>query len=72
MGAIAVVMIAILLITVFIRVLAKLFIEKYKNGVQTKEIDYRVFFFIVISFLSLGIGITVAIDNPGFMGLGIT
>lgn len=44
-----------------------------KEGVK-KEVDYRVFFIIGISFLPLGIVLTFVVGNPGFigfMGLGI-
>ena len=44
-----------------------------KEGVK-REVDYRVFFIIGISFLPLGIVLTVVVGNPGFigfMGLGI-
>jgi flagellar basal body-associated protein FliL len=44
-----------------------------KEGVK-REVDYRAFFIIGISFLPLGIVLTFVVGNPGFigfMGLGI-
>jgi hypothetical protein len=67
-------MIAILLIAVFVLVITVLWMKKNKKNGQSKEIDYRAFFFLGITFLSLGSVFTFAIDNPGFigfMGLGI-
>ncbi len=67
-------MIVILLIAVFVLILTVLWMKKNKKNGQSKEIDYRAFFFMGITFLSLGIVFTFAVDNPGFigfMGLGI-
>ena len=74
MSTIAIIMIVILLIAIFFLILIVLWMKKNKKKDQSKEIDYRVFFPIGITFLSLGIVFTFAIDNPGFigfMGLGI-
>jgi hypothetical protein len=67
-------MIGILFITIFILIVTVLWMKKKGNEGKRKEIDYRVFFIMGISFLPLGIVLTFVVGNPGFigfMGLGI-
>ena len=42
--------------------------KKRKDG-KSKETDYRAFFIMGISFLPLGIVMTITIGNPGMLGL---
>ncbi|MFX0207767.1 MAG: hypothetical protein ACFFDT_17390, partial [Candidatus Hodarchaeota archaeon] len=42
--------------------------KKRKEG-KSKETDYRAFFIMGISFLPLGIVMTITIGNPGMLGL---
>ena len=45
-----------------------------QKDVVKREVDYRVFFIMGISFLPIGIVLTFVVGNPGFigfMGLGI-
>ena len=47
--------------------------KNQKEGIK-REVDYRAFFIMGVSFLPLGIVLTFAVGNPGFigfMGLGI-
>lgn len=39
-----------------------------QNNGGTREVDYRAFFIMGISFLPLGIVLTFVVDNPGFIG----
>lgn len=74
MSIIVIVLIAVLLSIVFILILTALWVRKHKENEQSKEVDYRVFFIMGISFLPLGIVLTFVVGNPGFigfMGLGI-
>jgi len=74
MSIIAIIMISILLITIFVLIATIFWVMKNRKNELTKEIDYRVFFIMGISFLPLGIVLTFVVDNPGFigfMGLGI-
>jgi hypothetical protein len=67
-------MIGILIITIFILIVTVLWMKKKGNEGKRKEIDYRAFFIMGISFLPLGIVLTFVVGNPGFigfMGLGI-
>jgi hypothetical protein len=61
-------------IAVIVGVFVLFVMQKKKKEGTYKEPDYRVFFIIGISFLPLGIVLTFAVGNPGFigfMGLGI-
>ena len=68
MSTIAIAMIAIILITVFVLILTILWMTRTKKNDQTKEIDYRVFFNMGLSFLPLGIVLTATVKNTGFIG----
>jgi len=68
MSTIAIAMITILFITVFVLILTVLWVKKNKRNEQMKEVDYRAFFIMGISFLLLGIVLTFVIGNPGFIG----
>ena len=74
MSTIAIIMIGILFIIIFVLIATLLWMKKNSKNEQTKEVDYRVFFILGISFLPLGIVLTFVVGNPGFigfMGLGI-
>lgn len=68
MSTIAIAMIAILLITIFVLILTVLWVKKNRNSEPIKEVDYRVFFIMGISFLPLGIVLSFVVGNPGFIG----
>jgi predicted permease len=68
MSTIAIAMVSILLITVFILILTVLWVKKNKKKEPTKEVDYRAFFIMGISFLPLGIVLSFVVGNPGFIG----
>jgi 4-amino-4-deoxy-L-arabinose transferase-like glycosyltransferase len=68
MSTIAIAMIAILLITVFVLIVTVFWVKKNSKNKLNKEVDYRAFFIMGISFLPLGIFLTFAVDNPGFIG----
>jgi hypothetical protein len=68
MSTIAITMIAILLITVFVLIFTILWVKKNKINEPNKEIDYRAFFILGISFLPLGIFLIFVFRNPGFIG----
>ncbi|MDG6218769.1 MAG: hypothetical protein QCI00_04960 [Candidatus Thermoplasmatota archaeon] len=73
MSTIAIVMIAILLITISILIITVLWVRKFKKNEHTKEIDYRAFFILGISFLPMGI-IFTTVTSPafiGFIGIGV-
>jgi hypothetical protein len=68
------IMIGILLITIFVLIVTVFRVKKNSKNEQTKEVDYRAFFIMGLSFLPLGIVLTFVVGNPGFigfMGLGI-
>jgi hypothetical protein len=74
MSTIAIMMIGILFITIFVLIITILWVKKNSKNEWTKEVDYRAFFIMGISFLPLGIVLTFVVGNPGFigfMGLGI-
>ena len=67
-------MIGILLITIFVLIVIVFWVKKNSMDERTKEVDYRAFYIMGISFLPLGIVLTFVVGNPGFigfMGLGI-
>jgi len=68
MSTIALIMIGILIITILILIVTVLWVRKNRISEQIKEIDYRAFFIMGISFLPLGIVLSVVIGNPGFIG----
>lgn len=68
MSTIALLMIGILIITIIILIVTVFWVKKNRNSEQNKEIDYRVFFIMGISFLPLGIVLSFVIGNPGFIG----
>jgi hypothetical protein len=74
MSIIAVIMIGILLIAIFVLIVTIYWVKKYGKDERIKEVDYRAFFIIGMSFLPIGIVLTFVVGNPGFigfMGLGI-
>lgn len=74
MSTIPIIMIGILLIMIFVLIITVVWVKKKGNKEKNKEIDYRAFFIMGISFLPLGIVLTFVVGNPGFigfMGLGI-
>jgi len=68
MSTIALLMIGILIITIIILIVTVLWVKKNRNSEQNKEVDYRAFFILGISFLPLGIVLSFVIGNPGFIG----
>ena len=68
MSTIAILMIAILLITIFVLVITVILMKKKRINEGKKEVDYRAFFIMGISFLPLGLILTFAVGNPGFIG----
>ena len=68
MSTIAIIMIGILFIIIFVLIATLLWMKKNSKNEQTKEVDYRVFFILGISFLPLGIVLTFVVGNPGFIG----
>jgi 4-amino-4-deoxy-L-arabinose transferase-like glycosyltransferase len=68
MSIIVIAMIALLLVTVFVLIVTVLWVKKNSKNKQEKEVDYRAFFIMGISFLPLGIVLTFVVDNPGFIG----
>jgi hypothetical protein len=68
MSIIAIMIIGILIITIFVLIVTVLWMTKNKKNVQAKEVDYRAFFIMGISFLPLGIVLTITMGNPGFIG----
>ena len=72
MSTIAYIMIALLIITVATLIATVLIIKKKKKEIATKEIDYRAFFILGISFLPMGIIFSSTISPAfiGFIGMG--
>jgi hypothetical protein len=68
MSTIAIIMIGILIITIFVLIFTVLLVKKNSKNEKNKDIDYRAFYIMGISFLPLGIVLTVVVDNPGFIG----
>ena len=66
-------MIGILVITLLVLIATIFIVKKKKKEETNKEIDYRAFFIMGISFLPMGIIFTTAISPAfiGFIGLGI-
>lgn len=68
MNTIAIIMICILLIIICTLIFIIFLTRKKMNEEPKKEIDYKAFYIMGISFLPLGIILTVTVDNPGFIG----
>lgn len=68
MSTIAIAMIGILIITISILIVTVLWVMKNKKNELSKDVDYRAFFIMGISFLPLGIVLSFVIGNPGFIG----
>ena len=68
MSLIAISIIVILLIFIFVLILTAIWIKKKSKVEQFKEVDYRAFFIMGLSFLPLGIVLTFVVGNPGFIG----
>ena len=62
------IMIVILIITILLLITTIYLVNKKKKAGVVTEPDYRTFFFIGISFLVLGIIMTFAVNNYGFVG----
>ena len=69
MVSIPIILVSLIIGLILIGVLLAIFLWKFKSKLKTnEELDYRVFFIMGISFLPMGIIITVVV-NPGFMGI---
>jgi len=61
--------IAIVILLVITGLLAiSLFIFKRKQNIGNEK-NYRTFFILGITFLPIGIMMSIAVDNPGFIGI---
>lgn len=73
MAAIPIIFVGLVLILVLTVFVTMIFFVKNRRKTQREEINYQAFFVMGISFLPLGIALTVALENPGFIsfiGLG--
>ena len=61
-------MIGILIITIIVLIVTVLWVKKNRNSEPIKEVDYRAFFIMGISFLTLGNVLSFVVGNPGFIG----
>ena len=57
------------LLTLIVGIAAALIIVKRKKTGDIREPDYRAFFLMGICFLPVGIPLSIAIGNPGLMGI---
>jgi len=69
MDTIAYIIIAILIITLAILLGTVLIVKKKKREISHEEPDYRAFFILGITFLPMGLILSISVDNPGFFGI---
>jgi hypothetical protein len=63
------ILILLLILAILIGIVTIVLYNKNKNKEPSKEIDYRTFYILGISFLPMGIVLSITTKNPGMIGI---